>query len=171
MSIPFHSRITYQNRSKNEQAMPKGSKITLLGLDAKGNKNQKIRNKHPTNFCHIFQGKKNFSNQTSRNMRSGGGSLESTLYYCARTCICMQKIWCWMNQLTWSFKLSNGSNLSFISAFLSQLMNYFVFTLSFSCVIKWNKIFISYFEILQKTFFYNNIWYLCNIFAIFQNKK
>ena len=83
MSIPFHSRITYQNRSKNEQAMPKGSKITLLGLDAKGNKNQKIRNNHPTNFCHIFQGKKNFSNQTSRNMRSGGGeSRVNTILLC-----------------------------------------------------------------------------------------
>ena len=31
MSIPFHSHITRQNWSKNEQATPKGSKITLLG--------------------------------------------------------------------------------------------------------------------------------------------
>ena len=36
MSRPFHSRITRQNRSKNERAMPKGSKIPFLGLDAKG---------------------------------------------------------------------------------------------------------------------------------------
>ena len=41
MSIPFHSRITRQNRSKNEPATPKGSKIPLLGLDAKGHKNPK----------------------------------------------------------------------------------------------------------------------------------
>ena len=58
MSIPFHSRITRQNWSKNERATPKGSKIPLLGLDTKGHKNRKIRNKHPTSFCHIFQGKK-----------------------------------------------------------------------------------------------------------------
>ena len=38
--------------------MPKGSKITLFGLDAKGNKNRKIRNKHPEIFLYIFQGKK-----------------------------------------------------------------------------------------------------------------
>ena len=57
MSIPFHNRITCQNRSKNERATPKGSKIPLLGLDAKGYKNRKIRNEHPTSFCHIFQGK------------------------------------------------------------------------------------------------------------------
>ena len=41
MSRPFHSRITRQNWSKNERATPKGSKITLLGLDTKGNKNPK----------------------------------------------------------------------------------------------------------------------------------
>ena len=58
MSRPFHSRITRQNRSKNERATPKGPKIPFLGLDAKGHKNRKIRNSHPTSFCHIFQGKK-----------------------------------------------------------------------------------------------------------------
>ena len=57
MSRPFHSRITRQNRSKNERATPKGPKIPFLGLDAKGHKNRKIRNEHPTSFCHIFQGK------------------------------------------------------------------------------------------------------------------
>ena len=59
MSIPFHSRIARQNQSKYECATLKVSKITLLGLDAKGNKNRKIRNEHPTSFCHIIQGKKN----------------------------------------------------------------------------------------------------------------
>ena len=58
MSIPFYSRITRQNRSKNERATPWDSKIPLLGLDAKGHKNRKIRNEHPTSFCHIFQRKK-----------------------------------------------------------------------------------------------------------------
>ena len=48
MSIPFHSRIARQNQSKYECATLKVSKITLLGLDAKGNKNRKFRNKHPT---------------------------------------------------------------------------------------------------------------------------
>ena len=38
MSIPFHSRITRQNWSKDMEAMPKGSKITLLGLDPKETK-------------------------------------------------------------------------------------------------------------------------------------
>ena len=72
MSRPFHSRITRQNRSKNERATPKGSKIPLLGLDAKGHKNRKIQNKHPTSFCHIFQGKKNDSNWTTRSMGLDG---------------------------------------------------------------------------------------------------
>ena len=58
MSRPFHNRITRQNQSKNERATLKGSKIPLLGLDAKEHKNQKIRNEHPTRFCHIFQGQK-----------------------------------------------------------------------------------------------------------------
>ena len=58
MSVALHNCITHRNWQKNEQATLKSSKIMLLGLDAKGNKNQKIRNKHPTNFCHIFQGKK-----------------------------------------------------------------------------------------------------------------
>ena len=47
MSIPFHSRITHQNQSRNERTTPKGSKITLLDLEAKGNKNRNIRNEHP----------------------------------------------------------------------------------------------------------------------------
>ena len=46
--------------SKNEQPTPKGSKIKLLSLDAKGNKNRKIWNKHPKTFWHIFQGKKDY---------------------------------------------------------------------------------------------------------------
>ena len=53
MSIAFHSRITRQNRSKNEQATPKVSKTPLLGLDANGNKNRKIQIEHPTSFCYI----------------------------------------------------------------------------------------------------------------------
>ncbi len=68
MSRPFHSRITRQNRSKNERATPKGPKIPFFGLNAKGHKNQKIRNSHPTSFCHIFQGKKVYSNRTTRSM-------------------------------------------------------------------------------------------------------
>ena len=57
-SIPFHSCITRQNWSKNEPSMPKGSKITLLGLDAKGNKNRKIRNKHPEIFTYLSRKKR-----------------------------------------------------------------------------------------------------------------
>ena len=38
--------------------MPKGFRKMLLGLEAKGNKNQKIRNEHLKSFWHIFQGKK-----------------------------------------------------------------------------------------------------------------
>ena len=45
MLIPFYNCI-----KRKKQATPKGSKITLLGLDAKGNKNQKIRNKQPEIF-------------------------------------------------------------------------------------------------------------------------
>ena len=69
MSIPFHSRITRQNQSKYERATLKVSKITLLGLDAKGNKNRKIRNKHPTSFCHIFQGKKELFKSDYQNQK------------------------------------------------------------------------------------------------------
>ena len=68
MSRPFHSRITRQNLSKNERATPKDPKIPFLGRDAKGHKNRKIRNKHLTSFCHIFQGKKVYSNRTTRSM-------------------------------------------------------------------------------------------------------
>ena len=86
MSRPFHSRITRQNRSKNERATPKGPKIPFLGQDAKGHKNQKIRNSHPTSFCHMLQGKKNYSNWTTRSMGLGGVPPGSTLY-CVRNCI------------------------------------------------------------------------------------
>ena len=73
MSRPFHSRITRQNRLKNERTTPKGPKIPFLGLDAKGHKNLKIRNKHATSFCHIFQEKKKvYSNQTTRSMHLVG---------------------------------------------------------------------------------------------------
>ena len=47
MSRPFHSRITRQNRPKNERVTPKGSKIRPFGLDAKRTENRKIRNEHP----------------------------------------------------------------------------------------------------------------------------
>ena len=50
MSILFHSHITSQNQLRNERATPKGSKLTLLGLDAKGIKNLKIRNEYPDIF-------------------------------------------------------------------------------------------------------------------------
>ena len=73
MSRPFHSRITRQNRSKNERATPKDPKIPFLGLDAKGHKNRKIRNSHPTSFCKNFQGKKKvYLNRTTRSMRLVG---------------------------------------------------------------------------------------------------
>ena len=75
MSIPFHSPITHQNWLKNNQTRPKGSKITHLGLDAKGNKNWKIQNKHKGIFWHIFKGKKNYSNRTTRSTGFGGGYL------------------------------------------------------------------------------------------------
>ena len=68
MSRPFHSRITRQNQSKNERATPKDPKIPFLGLDAKGHKTGKIRNRHPTSFCNIFQGKKVYSKRTTRSM-------------------------------------------------------------------------------------------------------
>ena len=60
MSRPFHSRITRQNQSKYERATLKVSKITLLGLDAKGNKNRKIRNEHPEIFFTYLSRKKRF---------------------------------------------------------------------------------------------------------------
>ena len=50
MPIPFPGRITRQNRSKNDRATPKVSKITLMGLDAKGKKTQKSE-------TNIFQGR------------------------------------------------------------------------------------------------------------------
>ena len=78
MSRPFHSRITRQNRSKNERATPKGPKIPFLGLDAKGHKNRKIRNSHPTSFCHIFQGKKELFKSDHQMYGLWGGCLEST---------------------------------------------------------------------------------------------
>ena len=78
MSRPFHSRITRQNRSKNERATPKGSKIPFLGLDAKGHENRKIRNEHPTSFCHIFQGKKSLFKLDHQKYAFGRGRGRST---------------------------------------------------------------------------------------------
>ena len=78
MSRPFHSRITRQNWSKNERATPKGPKIPFLGLDAKGHKNRKIRNSHPTSFCHIFQGKKELFKSDHQKYAFGRGSPGST---------------------------------------------------------------------------------------------
>ena len=78
MSRPFHSRITRQNRSKNERATPKGPKIPFLGLDAKGHKNRKIRNSHPTSFCHIFQGKKSLFKSDHQKYGLGRGRRRST---------------------------------------------------------------------------------------------
>ena len=86
MSRPFHSRITRQNRSKNERATPKGPKIPFLGLDAKGHKNRKIRNRHPTSFCHIFQQKKDYLNRTTRSMRLVG-VVKGRHINVSRTCI------------------------------------------------------------------------------------
>ena len=78
MSRPFHSRITRQNRLKNERATPKGPKIPFLGLDAKGHKNRKIRNSHPTSFCHIFQGKKSLFKSDHQKYAFSRGSERST---------------------------------------------------------------------------------------------
>ena len=78
MSRPFHSRIIRQNRSKNERATPKGPKIPFLGLDAKGHKNRKIRNRHPTSFCNIFQGKKSLFKSDHQKYAFGRGSERST---------------------------------------------------------------------------------------------
>ena len=73
--------------SKNEQPTPKGSKIKLLSLDAKGNKNRKIWNKHPKTFWHIFQGKKGLlkSHQLKYRLWAWAVPSGSTLY-CVRTC-------------------------------------------------------------------------------------
>ena len=78
MSRPFHSRITRQNQSKNERATPKDPKIPFLGLDAKGHKNRKIRNSHPTSFCHIFQGKKSLFKSDHQKYGFGRGRRRST---------------------------------------------------------------------------------------------
>ena len=42
----------------NEQATLKGSRIPLLGLDAKGHKDRKIRNEYPTSFAISFKEKR-----------------------------------------------------------------------------------------------------------------
>ena len=73
MSIAFHSRIACIAVSvKNERITPKESKITLLGLDAKGNKNQKIRNKYPEIFLQVFQGKKELFKSDHQKYGHGG---------------------------------------------------------------------------------------------------
>ena len=50
MSIPFFSCFTSQNRSKNELATSKGSKVTLLGPD----KERKIRKIKISGFFVIY---------------------------------------------------------------------------------------------------------------------
>ena len=92
MSIPFHRRITRQNLSKNERAIPKGSKIPLLGLTPKDTKNFKIRNEHPTSFYHIFQGKKELFKLDHQKYAFGRGRPGSrSTHSCVRTCICIHK--------------------------------------------------------------------------------
>ena len=60
MSLSFHSRITCQNWSKNEQATPKETKI------------EKSENNIPRVFAISFKEKKNYSNRTTRSMRLVG---------------------------------------------------------------------------------------------------
>ena len=67
--------------------MPKGSKIPLLGLNAKGQKNRKIRNKHPEMFCHIFQGKKELFKSDHQKYELGGRVPLGSTLYCVLTCI------------------------------------------------------------------------------------
>ena len=45
LSIPFHSCITHENKLKYERALPMGSKITPLVLDAKVCNNWKKKRK------------------------------------------------------------------------------------------------------------------------------
>merc|ERR1711949_116512 len=56
MSRPFHSRITRQNRAKNERATPKDPKI------------EKSETVIPRVFTISFRGKKVYSNRTTRSM-------------------------------------------------------------------------------------------------------
>ena len=78
MSIPFHSRITRQNRSKNERATPKGLKITLLGLDAKGNKNPK---RTPRYFLlYLSRKKRNIQMDHQKYGLGGRGTSTSRVY-------------------------------------------------------------------------------------------
>ena len=60
MSRPFHSRITRQNRSKNERATPKDTKI------------EKSETVIPQVFAISFREKKVYSNRTTRSMRLVG---------------------------------------------------------------------------------------------------
>ena len=71
MSIPFHICITRQNWSKNEQATPKGLRITLLGLHAKGKKILKSEANILRFFDIFIREKMNYSNRTTRNMGLG----------------------------------------------------------------------------------------------------
>ena len=68
MSIPFHSRITRQNRSKNERATPKGSKICFWAWTPKETKIEKSEKNIQRLFDISFKEKKNYSNRTTRSM-------------------------------------------------------------------------------------------------------
>ena len=77
MSRPFHSRITRQNRSKNERAMPKG-------LDAKGHKNQKSETNIPRVFAISFKKKRIIQIRLPKVWMGWG---RGALQLCVRTCI------------------------------------------------------------------------------------
>ena len=59
--------------------MQKDEKITLLGLDAKGRKNLKIRKNFPRVFAISFKEEKNYSNRTKRSMGWGTPSRVDTI--------------------------------------------------------------------------------------------
>ena len=65
MSIPSHSPITRQNRSKNERATSKGSKIMLLGLC-------KIKKSKTNILNEIFDITFKKKHRTTRSMGLGG---------------------------------------------------------------------------------------------------
>ena len=81
MSIAFHSCITRQNWSNNEWASTNGSKIILLDLNAKGNKNPNLTS---CDFLICLSKIKNYSNWTTGSM--GFVVPPGSTIYCVCTC-------------------------------------------------------------------------------------
>ena len=116
MSIPFHSRITRQNRSKNERAMPKGSKITLLGLE-----------KNPEGTSHEFLP---YLSRKKRTIQIGppevcvwGGGRQGLTLFCVRTCIKIsQRIWKFKLNLLSGSALRDNWQLSYIRSDVLEQM-------------------------------------------------